>query len=180
LFIDKVVKKFDLDMKSGGRYPAVLLVESVLAQLAEEIDHQRTQLYQQLGGSLAYISMFMRPDVAQPHSVLAQHLQNPRQKHISAVKDLWRYLYETKHLAIRASEQIAKNLSYVCDKSLFYGASDAAFADNVESRQLSHRYLFKLHEMPIDWKTTCQQLVTKSTTEAELIALLVTGREMQW
>jgi hypothetical protein len=52
----------------------------------------------------------------------------------------------------------------VWDKSLFYGASDAAFADNVDSCQSSHGYLFKLYEVPIDWKTTCQQSVTKSTT----------------
>jgi hypothetical protein len=68
----------------------------------------------------------------------------------------------------------------VWDKSRFYGESDAVFADNVESRRSSHGYLFKLYGMPIDWKATCQQSVTKSTTEAELIALSVTGGEMQW
>jgi hypothetical protein len=179
-FIDKAVKKFDLDLKSRGRYPAVPLVESVLAQSAEKTDHQRTQLYQQLVGSLAYISTFTRPDVARAHSVLARHLQNPGQKHVSAVKHVWRYLYGTKHLAIRASEQIAESSSYVWDKSLFYGASDAAFADDMESRRSSHGYLFKLYGMPIDWKATRQRSVTKSTTEAELIALSVTGREMEW
>jgi hypothetical protein len=179
-FIDKVVKKFYLDMKSGGVYPAVPHAESVLAQSAEEMDHQHTQLCQQLVGSLVYISKFTRPDVARAHSVLARNLQNPRQKHISAVKHVWRYLYGTKCLAIRASEQIAKSSSYVWDKSRFYGESDAVFADNVESRRSSHGYLFKLYGMPIDWKATCQQSVTKSTTEAELIALSVTGGEMQW
>jgi hypothetical protein len=34
--------------------------------------------------------------------------------------------------------------------------------------------------MPIDWKATRQRSVTTSTTEAELIALLVTGGEMEW
>jgi hypothetical protein len=132
-FIDKVVKKFDLDMKSGGRYPAVPLVESVLAPSAEETDRQRTQLYQQLVGSLAYISTFTRPDVARAHSVLARNLQNSGQRHISAVKRVWKYLNGTQHLTTRASEQIAESLSYVWDKSLFYGASDTTFADNVES-----------------------------------------------
>jgi hypothetical protein len=179
-FIEKVVNKFDLDQKSGGRYPAVPLVENSLAQSAEDPNHQRTQLYQQLVGSLAYISTFTRPDVARAHSVLAQHLQNPGQKHLSAVYHVWRYLYGTKHLAIRASQQIAEGSSYVWDKSLFYGASDAAFADDGESRQSSHGYLFKLYGMPIDWKAARQRSVTKSTTEAELIALSATGGEMEW
>ena len=149
-FIDKVVNKFDLDQKSGGRYPAVPLVENSLPLSLEEPHRQRTKLYQQLVGSLAYISTFTRPDVARAHSVLAQHLQNPGQKHMAAVKHVWRYLYGTKHLAIRASKQVAESSSYVWDKSLFYGASDAAFADDVENRRSSHRYLFKLYGMPID------------------------------
>ncbi|KAF7573884.1 hypothetical protein PtrM4_055070 [Pyrenophora tritici-repentis] len=179
-FIEKVVNKYDLDQKSGGRYPAVPLIENSLAQSTEDTSNQRTQLYQQLVRSLAYISTFTRPDVARAHSVLARHLQNPGQKHVSAVKHVWRYLYGTRHLAIRASQQIAESSSYIWDKSLFYGASDAAFADDVESRQSSHGYLFKLYRMPIDWKATRQRSVTKSTTEAELIALSATGGEMEW
>ncbi|KAI1590863.1 hypothetical protein PtrCC142_011888, partial [Pyrenophora tritici-repentis] len=129
-FIEKVVNKYDLDQKLGGRYPAVPLVENSLAQSTEDTSNQRTQLYQQLVGSLAYITTFTRLDVVRAHSVLARHLQNPGQKHVSAVKHVWRYLYGTRHLAIRASQQIAENSSYVWDKSLFYGASDAAFAGN--------------------------------------------------
>jgi NADH:ubiquinone oxidoreductase subunit C len=102
-FIKKVVNKFNLDQKSGGRYPAVPLVENSLAQSAEDPNHQRTQLYQQLVGSLAYISTFTRPNVARAHLVLAQHLQNPGQKHLAAVYHVWRYLYGTRHLAIRAT-----------------------------------------------------------------------------
>jgi hypothetical protein len=96
------------------------------------------------------------------------------------VNHVWRYLYGTRHLAIRASKQIAESSSYVWDKSLFYGASDAAFTDDVECRRSSHGYLFKLYGMPIDWKATRQRSVTKSTTEAELIALSATGGEMEW
>jgi hypothetical protein len=75
--------------------------------------------------------------------------------------------------------QIAESSSYVWDKSLFYGASDAAFADDAENRRLSHGYLFKLYGT-IDWKATRQRSVTKSTTEAELIALSATGGEIEW
>jgi hypothetical protein len=41
-------------------------------------------------------------------------------------------------------------------------------------------YLFKLYGMPINWKATQQRSVTKSTTEAELIALSATEGEMEW
>jgi hypothetical protein len=39
LFIKKVVNKFDLDQKSGGKYPAVPLVENSLGYSEEETDY---------------------------------------------------------------------------------------------------------------------------------------------
>ena len=111
--------------------------------------------------------------------MLAQHLQNPGQKHLSAANHVWRYLYGTRHLAIRASQQIAESSSYVWDKSLFYGASDAAFADDLPTRRSSQGYLFMLYGMPIDWKATLQRSVTKSTTEAELLALSIAASKLQ-
>jgi hypothetical protein len=63
---------------------------------------------------------------------------------------------------------------------LFYGASDAAFADEPETRRSSQGYIFKLYGLPIDWKATVQRTVTKSTTEAELLSLSLAGTEMEW
>jgi hypothetical protein len=37
---------------------------------------------------------------------------------------------------------------------LFYGASDAAFADNLVTQRSLQGYLFMLYGMPIDWKAT--------------------------
>jgi hypothetical protein len=148
----------------------------------------RTHRYQQLVGSLAYISTSTRPDVARAHSVLARHLQNPGQKHLHAVHHVWRYLIGAKNLAIRASADIQRGITSVSTpelaaqqlEPLFYGASDAAFADEPETRRSSQGYLFKLYGLPIDWKATVQRSVTKSTTEAELLSLSLAGSEMEW
>ena len=53
------------------------------------------------------------------------------------------YLYNTKHLAIEFSAKTDKANIFVC-------ASDAAFADNKESRRSSEAYLFKLFGSAID------------------------------
>jgi hypothetical protein len=58
-------------------------------------------------------------------------------------------------------------------------ASDAAFADDLPTRRSSQGYLFMLYGMPIDWKATLQRSVTKSTTEAELLALPTAASELQ-
>jgi hypothetical protein len=185
-FIDKVAAKFNLT-QATGRYPPVPLVENYLQTSPDEPDAKRTHTYQQLVGSLAYISTFTRPDVARAHSVLARHLQNPGQKHMSAARHVWRYLVGSKYLAINASRRTRDNTTYVSQadnkigtESIFYGASDAAFADDEATRQSSYGYLFKLYGMCIDWKATRQRCVTKSTTEAELVALSAAGGEMEW
>ncbi|KAI1674084.1 Pol protein [Pyrenophora tritici-repentis] len=185
-FIDKIATKFDL--KLNGRYPDVPLKENHLLPLAEEPSAARTHRYQQLVGSLAYISTSTRPDVARAHSILARHLQNPGQKHIYAAQHVWRYLIGTKNLAIRASADIQHGITSISTpevaqqelEPLFYGALDAAFADEPETRRSSQGYLFKLYGLPIDWKATVQRSVTKSTTEAELLSLSLAGSEIEW
>ena len=154
----------------------------------EEPNAARTKEFQSLMGSLAFISCITRPDVAKAHSVLAQHLQNPSQKHLAAAKHVWEYLIGTQYYAICATALRTESASYIIDgeaieagvEPLFFGASDAAFADNLETRRSSHGFMFKLYGMPIDWKATVQRSVTKSTTEAELMALSVAGAEMEW
>ena len=123
--------------------------------------------------------------MARAHSVLARHLQNPGQKHLSAAYQVWRYLFRTKYLAISASGDTPQNSYYLTkpqeavEELIFYGASDAAFADDPE-RKSSQGYLFSLYGLPIDWKAPVQRSVTLSTTEAEFLALSLAGSELMW
>jgi hypothetical protein len=93
--------------------------------------------------------------VARAHSVLARHLQNPGQKHLSAAYQVWRYLLRTKYLAISASENTPQNSYYLTkpqeagEELIFYSASDAAFADNPK-RKSSQGYLFSLYSLLIN------------------------------
>lgn len=143
-FIDKIAIKFDLRL-DNGRYPDIPLKENSLLPSIEEPNSARTYRYQQLVGSLAYISSSTRPDVARAHSVLARHLQNPGQKHLYAAHHTWRYLIGTKNRAIHASANVQHGITSVTSlelarqelEPLFYGASDAAFADEPETPKFS-------------------------------------------
>jgi hypothetical protein len=185
-FVDKVAARFKLQKKSG-RYPATLLNEGYFGPSDEEPNAARTKEFQSLTGSLAFISCITRPDVAKAHSVLAQHLLNPSQKHLAAAKHVWEYLIGTQYYAICVTARRTESASYITEgeaieagvEPLFFGASDAAFADNLEMRRSSHGFMFMLYGMPIDWKATVQHSVTKPTTEAELMALSVVGAEME-
>jgi hypothetical protein len=159
--------------------------------LADEALKKR---YQQLVGSMAYISVFTRPDISLTHSILSRYLTNPREQHLRAAIHAWRFLIKMRNLALKASALINNNTGYAIPGStpepnsslnyepepIFFRASDASFADDPSTRASSDGYLFKLFGMPIDWKATKQQSVTKSTTEAELYALSRTASELIW
>ena len=90
----------------------------------------------------------------------------------------------TRGYALQAFASAHKLLEYVTDDSsykdpLFFGALDASFADNPNTRCSSQGYLFKFGGMTIDWKFTVQRTVSKSTTESELLFLSLAGSQME-
>jgi hypothetical protein len=142
-----------------------------------------TKTYQRLVGNLAYIEIMTRPDVAHPYLVLARFLTNPGPIHLSEIKHVWQYLYGTRYLAISArGGEPTQTFATKVNSSLptFFGASDASFGDDEETRRLSAGYVFILYGMPIDWKATVLRSVTRSTTEAELYALSAAGVKSQY
>jgi hypothetical protein len=181
-FIDKVCARFGIE--AIGRSPDVPLTENWLPQSTEEPEAARTKLYQQLVGSLAYIAVWGRPDVARTHVVFACHLTNPGQSHVSKVRQTWRYLLNTKALALEASASAQDIDEYFSDDStyrdpLFFGSSNASYADEPETRRSSQGYAFKFGGLMIDWKSTVQRTVTKSTTESELLSLSLAASQME-
>lgn len=184
-FIDKVAAKHQLN--SDKRYPDFPMRDNYLPPSEEETDARRTKEYQQLIGSLAYIATFTRPDVARAHSVLARHLTNPGQRHLAAARHTWRYIIGTRDLALEANGQMndvrvhtnARTSEGERDFPMFHGSSDASYGDEPNTARSSMGYIFMLAGLPVDWKATIQKTVTKSTTEAELVALSKAGTEMQ-
>lgn len=181
-YIEKICSRFNINLV--GKYPDIPLLENWLPQSNEDPDKARTKLYQQLVGSLAYIAVWGRPDVARAHVVFACHLTNPGQSHVSKVRKTWEYLLGTKGYALEASASKHDLTEYITDDPnykdpLFFGSSDASYADEPETRRSSQGYVFKFGGMTVDWKATVQRTVTKSTTESELLALSLAGSQMQ-
>ena len=138
---------------------------------------------------MTYILVFTRPDISLTHSVLSRYLISPGEQHLLAAIHVWRFLIRTRNLALKASALISDNNGYSIPgpapnansfdpEPIFFGASDASFADDPSTRSSSDGYLFKLFRMLIDWKATKQRSVTKSNTEAELYALSHAASEL--
>src|SRR5207245_1396822 len=127
--------------------------------------------YQQRVGSLNFAAVMTRPDISKAVSRLSESLQNPSPAHLAAADRVISYLYGTRYLAIEYS-------GIVRDACVFLGASDAAFADDIETRHSSQGYLFQLYNGVIDWNSSKQSSVSDSTTEAELVSASAAGKEI--
>jgi hypothetical protein len=90
---------------------------------------------------IAYLAVIGRPDIAKSHSKLAEFLTNLNQKHLDAANQAIEYSLGTKSIAIEYSgEAFGAHVYYrnlEGEDVTFYGASDAAFVDDKETRRSS-------------------------------------------
>jgi hypothetical protein len=135
--------------------------------------------YSQLVGSLTYPASITRPDIAFCTKILAQNLKNPGPQHLAAGYRCVDYLEDTKYLALEYGGtaisapvfSAANDPEGPLTEPAFVAASDAAFADDVQSRRSTEGMALKLFGGIFDWLSRLQSTVTTSTTEAELLAV---------
>uniref|UniRef100_A0A1A8PPT4 Retrovirus-related Pol poly from transposon TNT 1-94 n=1 Tax=Nothobranchius rachovii TaxID=451742 RepID=A0A1A8PPT4_9TELE len=139
--------------------------------LTVEGDPTDPKEYRAMVGSLIYIMTCTRPDICWIVSNLSRYMSDPRQKHVTAVKHVYRYLKGTQHypLCYKKTENTLE----------LFGFSDADWANDPGDRKSVTGYCFSLHEdgAVVSWKTKKQQTVALSTCEAECMALAAAVQE---
>ncbi|UYV68918.1 hypothetical protein LAZ67_6001665 [Cordylochernes scorpioides] len=165
--IQELVERYNLQEAK----PTFTPMESGYPGISDEKLLPNNVQYQQLIGSLLYLSVVSRPDIAAPVCILSSRNQNPRNCDWNAAKRIVRYLKTTKELELRISNQKPSTLE---------AYSDATWAsDNTDRKSLSGN-LFLLGSNPISWMTGKQGCVSLSSTEAELISAAEASKELLW
>ncbi|UYV71448.1 hypothetical protein LAZ67_8003257 [Cordylochernes scorpioides] len=123
--------------------------------------------YQSLIGSLIYLSVSTRPDIAYAVSALGQFSNDPRRQHWNAAKRVLRYLKGTSCLRI----------TYRKSNEALHGYADADWGGNLVDRKSHTGIVYFLARGPIAWESKKQQTVILSSTESEYIALCEAGKE---
>jgi hypothetical protein len=172
-YIEKVASRFKL---TDCKPPATPLPVAEFVKNEDTATAAEVKEFQEKVGSVLYTAIMIRPDVAFAASQLSHFLQNPSKIHINAINWTIRYLFATRFLAIEygkgAMSKRPGNTS-----SLLIVASDTSFADDSETRRSSQGYTIFLFGGIIAWKAARQDIVTTSTTEAELLGLASVGKE---
>ncbi|KAJ9552008.1 hypothetical protein OSB04_016053 [Centaurea solstitialis] len=174
-YIDKILKKFRMDESKKGFIPmqhGIVLSKTQCPVSSQDLDKMKSVPYASAIGSIMYAMLCTRPDVAYSVSVTSRYQQNPGEPHWVAVKNILKYPRRTKDmfLVFGGSE----------DEISVTGYSDASFQTNRDDFRSQSGYVFTLNGGAISWKSSKQDTIADSTTEAEYIAASDAAKEAVW
>ncbi|CAL3964919.1 unnamed protein product [Diplocarpon coronariae] len=159
-YITKLLTRFDIlasKPKNIPIEPKIKLEPNPNKATSSEITR-----FQQIIGSLLFLTLATRPDISYAVIKLARFASNPSENHIIAVKNLLRYLKGTKSLGLIYKNSPNKYITRYCD---------ADYARDIGSAKSTTSYSFYLANCLFSWKSKLQSIIAQSTTEAEYMAI---------
>ncbi|GJV41329.1 hypothetical protein Tco_1419769, partial [Tanacetum coccineum] len=124
-------------------------------------------------GSLMYLMVYTRPDMAYAVSIVSRYLANRGKNHWEVVKWILKYLRGTANVGL----VYGTNRSNHVDVTGFVDSDDAKDPD--KGRSITG-YAFLVQGCVVSWKATLQHVVALSTAEAEYMALTEAVKEAIW
>ena len=117
--------------------------------------------YQRLVGKLIYLS-HTRPDIGFSVSMVSQFMNNPTEKHMTAVTRILRYLKMTPGKGLFFQRTTKKDIEIF---------SDADWAGSVTDRRSTSGYCSFVWGNLVTWRSKKQSVVARSSAEAEFRAM---------
>lgn len=127
--------------------------------------------YQSMIGSLLYLANCTRPDLAQPVGMLARFMSNPSDDHMSAAKQVLRYLADTTTLGIIYKKSDPESITGYCD---------ADYVGDMDKRKSTSGYVFVRSGGAVSWNSKLQSTVAMSTCESEFMSAAHAAKEALW
>ncbi|RVW16754.1 Retrovirus-related Pol polyprotein from transposon TNT 1-94 [Vitis vinifera] len=126
--------------------------------------------YRRLVGKLNYLTI-TRPDISFPVSVVSQFLQSPCDSHWDAVIRILRYIKSTPGQGV-----LYQNRGH----TQVIGYTDADWAGSPTDRRSTSGYCVFIGGNLISWKSKKQDVVARSSAEAEYRAMALATCELIW
>ena len=136
----------------------------------KERDHMSKVPYASAIGSLMYVMVCTRLDIAHAVGVVSRFMSRHGKQHWETVKWILRYL--------KGSSKTC--LCFISANLKLQGYVDADFAGDIDSRKSTTGFVFTLGGIAIFWALNLQKIVNLSTIEAKYVAPIEAGKEMIW
>ncbi|RVW26208.1 Retrovirus-related Pol polyprotein from transposon TNT 1-94 [Vitis vinifera] len=171
--IDKLKKQFNMSKAKVVSSPLAnhfKLSSRHNPSIDKEKEDMRKVLYASIVGSLMYVMVCTRPDIAYAVGVVSRFLSNPGRLHWEAVKWIMRYLRGTSKL----------KLTFGSGKPVLVGYTDSNMVGDVDNRRSTSGYLMTFSGGVVSWQSRLQKCVALSTTETEYIVAAKACKELLW
>ena len=173
-YVDKVLKRFKMENSKKGSLPIHQGIKLSKAQgpvTSDQVDKMSRVPYASAIGSIMYAMTCTRPDVSYALSMVSRYQDNPGESHWIAVKNILKYLRNTRDmfLVFGGSENLKVS-----------GYSDASFQTDVDDSRSQSGWVFLLNGGAVTWKSSKQSTVAESTCESEYIAVSEAAKEATW
>ncbi|WJX29428.1 hypothetical protein P8452_18069 [Trifolium repens] len=173
-YIDKVLRRFNMHDSKKGFIPmqhGLCLSKTQSPSSKKERERMNEIPYASAIGSIMYAMLCTRPDVSYALSATSRYQSDPGESHWIAVKNILKYLRRTKD-----SFLIYGNM----EELAVVAYTDASFQTDKDDFRSQSGYVFCLNGGAVSWKSSKQETVADSTTEAEYIAASNAAKEAVW
>jgi hypothetical protein len=143
-YIEGILSKFGMDKCNGVSIPLSCGVNLSKSQSPEETEEVPDVPYRQVIGSLMYLMVSTRPDIAASIQILSRFSSNPGLTHWSAAKKVMQYLRRTSKYGITYFKDEGTNLCGFCD---------ADFGSCLDTSRSTTGYVFLLGGGAISWSS---------------------------
>lgn len=161
-FVEELLRRFNMENCNPVNTPM-----EVNLKLKKEDICSTKYPYQQLIGSLLYLSLLTRPDISYAVCYLSQFNNCFSESHWKHVKRILKYLKKTKSYALK----------YVKDDLDLIGYVDADWASDCTDRKSYTGFMFKMSGSVISFECKKQLTIALSSTEAEYMAICEAAKE---
>ena len=138
---------------------------------AEPIDAELHSHFQMVIGSLLYLMLGTRPDIAFVVTHLSCHSVNPSQDHLNKALYICRYLIGTSTYSLVYNGGSGAGLT---------ACTDSDWGSDPTSCLSQTGFYLKLADGLISWTSHAQKTIAYSSTEAEYMALSNCARQVTW
>ena len=164
-YAQKVIERFGLASARGQPTPMDPAIELMGSDIST------SEPYREAIGSLMYLMVGTRPDLAYCIGTLAKYVERPTELHWAAVKRVMRYVLHTKELGlVYGGTALEAPEVYV----------DADWAGDHETRKSMSGFVAVMSGAAVAWCARQQEVVAMSSAESEYISLCTGVKETVW
>nr|GFC71915.1 retrotransposon protein, putative, Ty1-copia subclass [Tanacetum cinerariifolium] len=135
-----------------------------------EMKRMQNVPYASAVGSIMYVVRCTRTDVTFAQNITSRFQQNPCDIHWTTIKNILKYLRNTKYMFLVYKGDLKRELRVSC-------YTDAVYLMDADDLKSQTGYVFVLNGGAVDWKSTKQSIFATSSAEAKYIAAFDASKE---